>query len=56
MCIWVCMHMGVCAYGCVCIWVCVHMGVSTMVVGCMHKYVNCVYVYVCIQFATVSAT
>ena len=33
-----CMHMGVYAYGCVCIWVCVY-----MVVGCMHKYANCVH-------------
>ena len=33
-----CMHMDVYLYGCVCIRVCVH-----VVVGCMHKYVNCVY-------------
>ena len=33
-----CVHMVCCvSYGCVCIWVCMH-----MVVGCMHKYVNCV--------------
>ena len=39
-----CMHMGVYAYGCVCVWVCMH-----MVVECMHKYANCVCIWVCMR-------
>ena len=32
----VCMHMGVYAYGCVCIWVCMHRGVCVcMYVSCV---------------------
>ena len=33
----------ICIYIEWCVWVCMHMGECAMVVGCMHKYVNCVY-------------
>ena len=36
--LYVCVHMGMCAYGYVCIWVCVHMGM------CAYGYVCCMCV------------